>query len=83
MSGRPWHVYMVRCRDNSLYTGVALDVDKRFQEHCAGTGSKYTRARGAVDLVYGVPLFSKSQAYAVEYRIKRLAKSAKEEIVRK
>ena len=73
---------MVRCRDNSLYTGVAIDVSKRFQEHRSGNGARYTRARGAVELAYSVALISKSQAYAVEYRIKRLVKSSKERIVR-
>ncbi|GAU08248.1 GIY-YIG nuclease family protein [Desulfoplanes formicivorans] len=82
MTGQTWHVYMLRCRDNSLYTGVALDVLKRFEEHCTGKGARCTRAKGVRELAYAVALFSKSQAYAVEYRIKRLAKSSKEQIVR-
>ncbi len=76
-----WHVYMIRCRDNSLYTGVAIDVLKRFQEHASGKGARYTRAKGVKALVYEVALTSKSLAYRVEYRIKNLVKSRKELIV--
>ncbi len=73
---------MVRCGDDSLYTGVALDAHKRFAEHAQGCGAKYTRAKGAVRLAYKAALFSKSQAFGVEWRIKRLKKSIKEAIVR-
>ena len=82
MSETRWHVYMVRCSDDSLYTGVALDAHKRFAEHARGRGAKYTRAKGAVSLAYVAALFSKSQAFGVEWRIKRLKKNIKERIVR-
>lgn len=74
-------MYIIRCRDNSLYTGVALDVFKRFEEHAKGKGARYTKAKGVSELVYTVSLPSKELAYGVEYRIKRLTKQYKERMV--
>ena len=48
----PWTVYILRCADGSLYTGIAKDVDRRRRQHAAGTASKYTRNRLPVKLVY-------------------------------
>lgn len=48
---KPWYVYIVRCRDNSLYTGIALDVKQRIGKHNSGDGAKYTRSRRPVKLV--------------------------------
>lgn len=78
----PWYVYMVRCSDDSLYTGVAIDVHKRFAEHAQGKGARYTRAKGVVELAYAACLDSKSLAFGAEWRIKRLTKIRKEMIVR-
>ncbi len=72
---------MLRCTDESLYTGVTLDVSKRYAEHRRNKGARYTRSRGVVALAYCVELDSKSRAYQVEYRIKQLAKNGKELIV--
>jgi putative endonuclease len=72
---------MLRCGDDSLYTGVTLDVSKRYAEHRLGKGARYTRAKGVTELAYCVELDSKSQAYQVEYRIKQLARAGKEVIV--
>ncbi|WP_462325926.1 GIY-YIG nuclease family protein [Desulfoplanes sp.] len=82
MSAHSWYVYMIRCRDNSLYTGVTLDVPKRYKEHLENKGARYTRAKGTAELVFSTPLASKSIAYGVEYRVKRLRKAVKEKIVR-
>jgi putative endonuclease len=81
MPNRNWYVYMLRCGDDSLYTGVTLDVSRRYAEHRLGKGARYTRARGVVELVYWVELDSKSRAYQTEYRIKQLARAGKELIV--
>jgi len=51
-SDSPWFVYIVRCGDGSLYTGIAKDVSRRCQQHNAGTASRYTRSRLPVELVY-------------------------------
>ncbi|MDZ7924726.1 MAG: GIY-YIG nuclease family protein [Marinagarivorans sp.] len=78
-----WHVYMLRCSDNSLYTGVTLNVGKRLIEHntCNKKGAKYTRCRRPVVLAYIDSHLSKSQAYQREYQLKQLAKSHKEALV--
>jgi len=82
MKAIPWYVYMVRCSDDSLYTGVAIDVHKRFAEHVQGKGARYTRAKGVVELAYAARLDSKPLAFGAEWRLKRLPKVRKEVIVR-
>jgi putative endonuclease len=68
---------MLECRDGSLYTGVARDVDKRVAEHQKGTASKYTRSRLPLALVYREPTPTRSAALKREAQIKRLARSGK------
>ncbi len=79
-----WYVYVLRCADNSLYTGVALDVDKRLDEHngIAKNGAKYTHARRPVELVYQEPAASRSDACKREYVIRHLKKSQKENLIK-
>jgi putative endonuclease len=71
---------MVRCSDNSLYTGITKDIEKRVEEHNSGnkSGAKYTRSRGPVTLVYTEEAESHSQAAKREHEIKQLGKKAKE-----
>jgi putative endonuclease len=79
-----WSVYVLRCADNSLYTGVALDVYKRLDEHNGITknGAKYTHARRPVKLVYQEPANSRSDACKREYVIRNLKKSQKEKLIK-
>ena len=67
-----WSVYIVRCADGSLYTGIAKDVAARLQAHNAGKGAKYTRSRGPVILVHEETGFSRSDASKREYAIKQM-----------
>ena len=79
-SSRPssrWLVYILRCRDGSLYTGITNDLPKRLQTHAAGKASKYTRSRLPVTLAYTEPQKSKSAALKREAAIKRLPRSQK------
>ena len=78
-----WFVYMVRCADRSLYTGIARDVERRLAEHNGSDrlGARYTRARRPVSLVYREPCRSRSEAARREAAIKRLSKAAKEALV--
>lgn len=78
-----WYVYMLRCRDNTLYTGMTDDVPRRLQAHNAGTGAKYTRGRGPLTLVYQEPCATKSDALKREYAIKRLTRAQKEILIQK
>jgi len=79
-----WSVYLVRCRDRSLYTGIAINVARRLTEHrqSSGRGAKYLSGRGPLRLVFHRRLGGKSLALQVEYRIKRLPKEQKERLVK-
>jgi putative endonuclease len=74
-----WGVYMVRCADDSLYTGIAKDVQKRLEQHNNDNvaGAKYTRARRPVVLVYQERCESRSEASIREHQIKRLSRAQK------
>ena len=72
-----WHVYIVRCADRTLYTGVAKDPKARIAEHNAGRGAKYTRSRLPVKLVYREPAADRGAALRREHEIKRLPRAAK------
>ena len=73
-----WYVYMVRCRDNSLYTGYTNDPVRRLAVHNSGNGAKYTRSRLPVTLVYQEELPDKIEAQKREWAIKQLTKAQKE-----
>jgi len=75
-----WYVYMVRCRDNSLYTGYTDDPERRLAVHNAGKGAKYTKSRLPVQLVYREECPDKSTALKREYAIKQLSKTEKENL---
>jgi len=77
-----WSVYMIRCRDDSLYTGIATDVARRFEEHQSGnTGSKYLRGRAPLELVFQLQVGDRSRASKIEHRIKKLPRPEKEKVV--
>ena len=76
-----WLVYILRCSDGSLYTGITNDLPKRLQAHAAGKASKYTRSRLPVALAYTEPQKSKSAALKREAAIKRLRRAEKERLV--
>jgi len=75
-------VYILRCRDGSLYTGITTDVPRRLQQHQTGQASKYTRARLPVSLSWTRQVRSWSQALKEEYRIKTLSRDQKEALLR-
>ena len=76
-----WYVYMLRCRDNSLYTGSTTDVKRRESMHNSGKGAKYTKSRLPVTLVYWEACEDKSQALKRECALKRLTKAQKEMLI--
>jgi len=78
-----WRVYLIRCRDNSLYTGITLDLERRLREHAADgvAGARYLRGRGPLILVFSCAVGTRAQALRVERRIKRLPKESKERLV--
>ena len=70
-------VYLLRCRDGSLYTGWTTDLERRIARHGAGTASRYTASRRPVALALAVPMASRTEARREEARIKRLPRAAK------
>ena len=74
-------VYILSCRDGSLYTGAAKDLEARLRQHEAGRASRYTRARLPVRLVWSCRVRTWSRALREEWRIKRLPRSEKEKLV--
>ena len=72
-----WIVYMLRCRDGSLYTGITSDLQRRLAAHRAGLGAAYTRARLPVRLAYTERRGSRGAALSREAAIKRLTREAK------
>ncbi len=76
-----WWVYLLRCGDDTLYCGIALDVEARLKQHQAGTGAKYTRGRGPLTLVYREACPSKAEALRRERAIKRLPRLRKAKLV--
>ena len=71
MTEGQWVVYLVRCSDNTLYCGVTNDLDSRLAAHNAGKGAKYTKSRLPVVLVGASRQMSKSEAFRLEFKIKR------------
>ena len=78
---KSWQVYLLRCSDNSLYCGTTIDLERRVQEHNQGVGSRYTKSRLPVRMVWSSEKLSKSEAFREEFRIKRLSKVLKERMV--
>lgn len=77
-----YFVYILRCSDNSLYTGITTNVARRFFEHRLGKGAKYTKSKKVekIELILG--MYTKSVASKIEIKIKSLKKSEKENIIK-
>lgn len=78
-----WSVYMLRCADNTLYTGITTDLIRRVAEHNGerSNGARYTRARRPVCLVWHEAAADRAAASVQEYRVKRLSRKAKEKLL--
>lgn len=81
-SAETWFVYIVRCVDGTLYTGITKDVDQRCERHNAGSASRYTRGRFPVRVVYREPQASRSLALKREAAIKTASRRKKESLIR-
>jgi putative endonuclease len=78
----PAFVYLLRCRDHSLYCGWTMDLERRLRQHQAGRASRYTSARLPVELAWSRPVGSRSEAMREEARIKRLPRAEKLRLVK-
>jgi putative endonuclease len=76
-----WFVYILRCQDGSLYTGITTDLDRRIAEHKTGRGSAYTASRGVKRLEYKEAVNSRSVASQREAEIKQLSRNGKENLI--
>ena len=82
MSRSPaWYLYLVRCGDGTIYTGISNDVPRRLAEHRAGKGARYLRGRGPLVLERKIRVGGRSHALKVELRVKRLSRGKKEELI--
>lgn len=75
------YTYIVKCRDNTYYTGWTKDLDRRMKAHNSGTGAKYTRSRRPVRLVYYEAYRTKEEAMQREREIKRMSRKEKEKLI--
>ena len=80
--GKQWFVYILRCGDGTLYTGITSDIEKRFKAHSSGKGAKYTRGRGPLNLVYKEACVDHSAALKREAEIKKLSREEKEKLIK-
>ena len=78
---KKWFVYLLLCRDQTLYCGITDDVQRRLEMHRSGKGAKYTRGRGPLELVYTEHCESYSAALKREYAIKQLPRSEKLKLI--
>jgi putative endonuclease len=78
-----WHVYIIRCRDGTLYTGISTDVERRLAEHQQGgpKAARYLRGRGPLQLMLTLHACDRGTALKLERRIKRLSRAQKEALI--
>lgn len=77
-----WYLYILRCGDGTLYTGITTDVEKRLEAHRSGKGAKYTRGRAPLELVYREDCGSHSDALKREAAVKKLPRRQKEDLIK-
>lgn len=82
MESKTWYLYIVECRDGTLYTGITDDIPRRMAQHNSGKGAKYTRGRGPVVLRYQEVCASHGDALRREVQIKRLTRPEKQKLVK-
>lgn len=76
-----WHLYILRCGDGSLYTGITTDVQHRLAAHASGKGAKYTRGRAPLTLLYTECCGTHSEALKRELQVKALSREEKERLI--
>ena len=77
-----FYVYILKCRDNTLYTGYTVDLKRRIETHNKGLGAKYTRGRLPVEIVYQEVFSSKSEAIKREIELKKLSRLEKLDLIK-
>ena len=78
-----WYLYILRCGDGTLYTGITTDVHRRLEAHRQGRGAKYTRGRGPLELIYQEKCGTHSEALKRELAVKQMSRAEKETLIEK
>jgi putative endonuclease len=78
-----WHVYIIRCKNNKLYTGITNSIERRLAKHNSGKGGRFTRSWKPVKLIYTKKVRNRSSALKREAAIKKLSRSEKLDLVKK
>ena len=78
---RRWHLYILKCGDGTLYTGITNDLARREAQHNSGTASRYTRSRRPVKIIYQESCRNRSAALKKEYAVKSLTRKGKEDYI--
>jgi len=78
---KDWHLYILRCANGDLYTGITTDVGNRFEQHQQGKGAKRTKGRGPLFLEFQTCVGEKGYALQLEHRIKQLTRDQKEDLI--
>ena len=78
-----WTLYILKCNDDSYYTGITNNIEKRIADHEAGKGAKYTRGRGPFEIIYQEKCLDRSSASKREFEVKKLSRSEKENLLKK
>lgn len=78
-----WYLYLIQTEQGTLYTGITTDVTRRLSQHLAGCGAKSLRGRGPLTIVYHSAVGDRSSALKLEYRVKRLSRQQKLQLVQK
>ena len=78
-----WWLYLIRCKNKTLYTGITTDVERRLSEHQAGSAksAKYLRGKGPLELVFSTKIGNRSEASIAEWRVKKLSRADKEQLI--
>lgn len=82
MAEQAWYLYLIQCRDGSLYAGISVDVQRRYAQHLAGKGARYTRSHPPLRLAAVLRCDGRSEALRAEIRLKRLDVAGKREFCR-
>jgi predicted GIY-YIG superfamily endonuclease len=79
---KKWYLYILRCADGTLYTGITTDVEARLEAHRSGKGAKYTRGRSPLELVYREECEDHSQALKRELAVKAMSREEKQKLIK-
>ncbi|PJA32445.1 MAG: hypothetical protein CO187_03925 [Zetaproteobacteria bacterium CG_4_9_14_3_um_filter_53_7] len=82
MPDKHWFLYLIRCNNGHLYTGITTDVERRFSEHCSGKGAKFLRGKGPLQLVFQQQAGDQSEALKTEAQVKKMSKAGKEALIK-